>query len=278
MSCLHHLIDSHCHLSLSPLSHHIHSLLSRCERWGVIGLVSCGVCPGDDWETLSEIARERPFIRPQFGLHPWWIDTAPMNWKDTLREYLRRYPQAGVGECGIDKCVKKRVSLERQKEILKDHLLIAKEFNRPVTLHCVQSWGSLLSILQEFRPTETETNVNFILHSCNKLSPDLVPQFLDIPSVYFSLNGSIPFEKDEYLLAQKIPLQRLLIESDSPDQKPKWKLEGSQDPFEDQDITSNEPLSVLHACISLSRILQISPQDLADVTSHNSRKVYWFPP
>ena len=353
------LIDSHCHIhftsllsssspssssSLSP------SLLQRYffnqEKFLTIsGIVLCGVSPYYDWNYLSTIISSSSFeqnysqfLRPQFGLHPWWINSIInqtnekeegkgeekeegkkecLSWEDCLKDLLIRFPFAGVGECGIDKTIKKKVSLEKQKEIVRKHIEIAKFYNRPVTLHCVQSWGTLLSLLQEqIIDQELGNNVQFILHSCNSLSSELVTQYLQYPMIYFSFNGSKVFNNEQIQLARKIPHNRLLIESDSPDQRPNWILPPldfntfdrnnnngnnengnnesenatidllyeeksdsyiiESDPLQEESITTNEPISILHACYLLSEALNVSPRYIAKITTENSRRVFWF--
>jgi Tat protein secretion system quality control protein TatD with DNase activity len=297
------------------------------------------------------------------------------DWQRELKEYLWRYPQAGIGECGLDKMITKHIPMSFQKEILSQHLQIALEFNRPVTLHCVQSWGNLLATLQETirshlvsgSSSSLPSNVNFILHSCNKLPPDLVHSFLELQQeqqgqgqrqqgqkqqgqqgqgqgcghggVYFSFNGKqSSFTSSEIKMARQIPHDRLLLESDSPDQRPNWSLadllrsmEATGDKEEEEEgkgrgrgatgaraegggedeeplpvdlelkqgkertekegiegrkgtgqrqqqkqQPENEPSAVLYACHALARALEVSPEYLAEVTSANAQRVFWF--
>jgi TatD DNase family protein len=338
------LIDSHCHLQFPSLTSHLSEIIQRSQRNSVQRFVLCGVTPNDnDWEAILSLSNTFPdLIRPQFGLHPWWIDSLSStssttsslpNWQIQLQEFLGRVPGAGVGECGLDKMISKRVPLSEQRVVLRAHLRLAMELCRPVTIHCVQAWGSLLSLLQEEALTGSSDHpLVMVLHSCNRLPSSLVTQFLQFPQLYFSFNGQRRLTSAEREMARHIPLDRLLLESDSPDQRPSWSLcellvdmgitsgealeefESAGSPDRDSDrggdrnedgggtktegdchcgsrVKSgkkgeerrgrgglNEPTAVLYACYALAEALEVCPQSLAEVTTQNALRVFWFTP
>ena len=88
-------------------------------------------------------------MAPSFGLHPWWLRLENSEPLELLRQRIEACPCAGVGECGLDSLRKKEISLELQLEVLRSQLDLAKEFQRPVSLHCVGAHGALLTLLQE---------------------------------------------------------------------------------------------------------------------------------
>lgn len=269
------LVDSHAHLQLDPLHDHTEVALSNAASRHVIAIVVNAVCPGEDWRRVEALvamtsgpdacsAPHGPLLIPQFGLHPWWIDkldgssTATVesvsalcnHLKEQLEHQMISFPMCGVGECGLDKCIKKRVSLEAQEAVLRCHIEVALKYRRPITLHCVGSWGRLFDILSEFADsphlrlkancdekkvaveTETISDENIVaevsdlefcvvLHSCNAMPPDMQVRFQTLKNIalYYSFNGK-QLEAPVTKLLESIPRDKLLIETDSPDMMP----------------------------------------------------------
>jgi TatD DNase family protein len=184
-----------------------------------------------------------------------------------LEQLLVSISQAGVGECGLDKAINKTVSLDVQNSILKRHMQIAAQHNRPVTMHCVGAWGTLLETIKwhEKESKRTGRSVRaYVLHSCNSMPPEMASSFASIPSVYFSFTARSLGAK-ETRLARSVPLERILIETDSPDQLP-LPLKGRLD--------SNEPCLIRHSCTLLAKTLEIDPNTLAETTVANAERVF----
>uniref|UniRef100_A0A0G4I4E8 TatD related DNase n=1 Tax=Chromera velia CCMP2878 TaxID=1169474 RepID=A0A0G4I4E8_9ALVE len=157
---------------------------------GVSPLMLCAVSPLSDWSLVECLATERGRgeVVSNFGLHPWWIepmlrtqqshspsasegssanDRLLSSLSSHLDLFLRRNLNAGVGECGLDKPHSKRTgtSLDFQTDVLRVHFRKAKEFKRPLTLHCVQAYGRLLDVLQEERKRGAERGSD-MSHPC----------------------------------------------------------------------------------------------------------------
>jgi TatD DNase family protein len=182
--------------------------------------------------------------------------------------------------------------MDVQCDILRVHMAVAARHQRPVTLHCVGAWGRLLEAIQANEAAHSNnTNSNsiskinrnssnnssnsnsspsgvraYVLHSCNSLPPEMVPSFAAIPTVYFSLTGRALGAK-ESRLARAVPTSRLLIETDSPDQ-----LHGSLRGR----LACNEPALVRYTCVLLAQVLGVDPNELADTTAANARRVFDF--
>jgi TatD DNase family protein len=296
------VVDAHCHLQLDPLHCRSEEAIHRAKENKVAFAVVCGTCPGDDWDRVRALyARSPDFIAPQFGLHPWWISrhfetasTASSSsigretetetkgsvtpWEEELEQLLVAIPESGVGECGLDNGLK-NVAMGYQVDILRQHITIAARHNRPVTMHCVGAWATLLEVLRDmekgFGSAKSGTPESkgkgggrvraYILHSCNSLPKQMVADFLKIPNVYFSFSGRTLSASKEGNLASRIPMDRILIETDSPDQLPlslKSKLQ------------SNEPSLVRLNTGVLASLMAVDPNALAAATVENARRVF----
>lgn len=165
--------------------------------------------------------RRRPnVILPQFGVHPWYVHEVLKNcqgWEGELSRMLHLVPSAGVGETGLDKSPRWKGNIEEQEIMFKFHIKIAVEMNRPLSVHCVKSYGRVYEHIKHVQGA-----VPIVLHGWMG-SKDMVTLFASIPRVYFSINSSIikldPLKGIGMLRA--IPLDRLMVESDCPDGVPR---------------------------------------------------------
>ena len=176
--------------------------------------------PKNDWTKVLDMWTRRPdVILPQFGVHPWYVHEVLrewQGWEGELRRMLQLVPTAGVGETGLDKSPRWKGSIEEQEEVFKRHVQIAVEMKRPLSVHCVKSYGKVYEHIQHVQGA-----VPIVLHGWMG-SKDMVTMFAKLPRVYFSINTSVlrlePLKGISMLRA--IPLARLMVESDCPDGGP----------------------------------------------------------
>lgn len=192
--------------------------------------------------------------------------TTAINWEAKLEEMLQKNSFAGVGECGLDKAIKKQVTMNDQEIILRRHLEIARKYNRPVTIHCVNAWGKLLEILQDhFTNCDCHDSRNsVILHSCNSLPNDLVKPFIALDKVYFSFSCKQLGETQRNLLLN-IPIDKLLVETDSPDQRPQECVVQSG---------INVPSNVIVGYEKISRFLSKPTEEIIHACSLNFLRIF----
>ena len=163
----------------------------------------CSTSPAD-WEQVALLAERNENVTPFFGIHPWRLN--PDTWKEEmllLESFLNRFPRAGVGETGLDKCRRGIPDLSLQKEVLKRHLDLAARLDRPAALHCCRAWGTLAGMLGEY------PRLKAVLHGwTGALDPDG-----QLPSNAWLLSVG-PREIKRPSLLSSIPLHRLALESD----------------------------------------------------------------
>lgn len=263
------LVDSHCHLQLDPLYAGADEVAGRAEGAGLQMLVSCGVCPGRDWMRLAELTSRLPLLRPQFGLHPWHIRPFLEEHGDegalerALEEQLREWPGAGVGETGLDRAIRRDLSLEVQTRLLASHLRVAQRLRRPVTLHCVGAWGALLDELRLYPRIPA-----IVLHAADAMPLEMAERFTAaLPQTYFSFNFKGRGEAGAELV-RRVPRDRLLLESDSPGRPPE-ALRG-------RGVLVHEPAGVLFACVQAARALGLDLSQVAEITRVNAESVFNF--
>ncbi len=221
------LYDAHNHLQDSRLKSRVDAILAAAKSEGVQRMVVNGSCE-EDWPQVLALARDHATIIPSFGYHPWYVKERTPEWREKLTRFLDEVPSA-VGEIGLDRWIED-FNPDEQEEVFTWQLRLAAERNLPASLHCLKAWGRLLDILQsEPRPAR-----GFLLHSYGG-SRELVLPLAKL-GAYFSFPGYFAHDRKtrqrEAFLA--VPPDRLLIETDAPDQLPpevlvKYPLENHSD-------------------------------------------------
>jgi TatD DNase family protein len=291
------------------------SMITAASLAGVSHMVINGCWPGDWPRVLSLASRYPENILPQLGLHPWWVsrraeggilnqpggeskgkDETDIAWLVTLRRLLHENPTAGLGECGLDKGTKAlaRASWEDQLQAFKLQLQLAEELQRPVSVHCVKSFGAVHDMLCQVNLT-----VPVVLHAWTGTA-EMTELFLKLPNVYFSLGGGLTTVAPKKafpmlrLLGEKA-LDRCLIESDAPDgalhlteawidffpplAQLKKDLEFEQHKDEISPTTKkvfilNTPTAIRHMLKLVAIVLGKSETDIAQATRTNAQRVF----
>eukprot|EP00252_Welwitschia_mirabilis_P004760 TRINITY_DN15062_c0_g1_i1.p1 TRINITY_DN15062_c0_g1~~TRINITY_DN15062_c0_g1_i1.p1 ORF type:complete len:262 (+),score=44.19 TRINITY_DN15062_c0_g1_i1:49-786(+) len=186
------LFDAHCHLQDQKIHGIAHSLISAASRLGVQGFVVNGTSE-EDWELVKRMSETASMVIPSFGVHPWFSHKCSSKWLSVLRGLLEEVPSAAIGEIGLDKgCQQgKAVDYGTQTEVFKQQLELAKQLQRPVSIHCVSAYPDLQQILQEYGPFPA----GIILHSYMG-SPEIVKPLSSI-GAYFSFSGFLTHLKPE---------------------------------------------------------------------------------
>ena len=258
------MIDAHCHLHLLLKRTTLPVVEERARSVGVDRIVSCS-CSVTDWDTQLT---SDPFVLHQFGVHPWWAaESRPTDWLDRLRELLHAHPSAGVGEIGLDKNKKSTVPFPTQVDTFVAQLRIAKQLDRPCSVHCVNEYGPLMDILKAEKVTTP-----VVIHSFSG-SGDSVGQLLRVaPDTYFSASGQCPRAE----VIPFIPRDRILIETDSPDQPMTGvSADGVPPPIADG---VNDPSQLLHVAERVAIALSVDVAEVISITRANTMRAFRIPP
>jgi TatD DNase family protein len=207
------LYDCHNHLQDERLKSQRGEIMAAVARESVTKMVVNGSCE-TDWADVLDLAKQYPNVIPSFGYHPWYVRERSSDWQSVLRQYLDRVPSA-IGEIGLDRWIKDH-DLPQQEEVFVWQLRLAAQRNLPVSIHCLQAWGRLLDLLR----SEALPESGFLLHSYG--GPQEMVQPLAELGAYFSLPGYFAHERKvrQRETFRHIPPERLLIETDAPDQLP----------------------------------------------------------
>jgi TatD DNase family protein len=205
------LYDAHNHLQDERLALLRETILATTQGENIRKMVVNGSSEAD-WPAVLELARQCPQVIPSFGYHPWYINQRSQNWDQVLIGCLEQIP-SGVGEIGLDKWIKD-YDLPQQERVFARQLEIAAARNLPVSIHCLQAWGTLFELLNLGR----RPRCGFLLHSFG--GPQEMIEPLARLGAYFSLPGYFAHERKarQRETFRHVPRDRLLIETDAPDQ------------------------------------------------------------
>ncbi|MBE6450494.1 MAG: TatD family deoxyribonuclease [Alphaproteobacteria bacterium] len=188
------------HIHLQDFEQDIFSVLKKIQK------CICVSAKVSDWEKVAQIYEQYPdMIVPAFGLHPWYINNTAKNWEQELETYLKKYPLAMVGECGLDRLKSK--DEQAQKDVLIKQINLAKKYNRTMLLHMVKA-DMWLQDIWELLPQK------FVFHSFNA-NTDLLKKVLQFGG-YVAFNKKILKNKQANEIVSLVPSDKILIESDAP--------------------------------------------------------------
>ena len=253
------LFDSHNHLQrfADPAR-----IIAEMREAGIGGCTANGTSE-EDWEAVAGLAEGFPdFVRPAFGLHPWYAHRRTEGWLKRLEAFLDRFPHASIGECGLDGWVAEP-SLEIQREVFLPQLAIARERKLPVTIHALKAWEPLFGAFEAESPPE-----RFLMHSFGG-SPELVKRLAPM-GAWFSFSGYfLQPRKAKVLEAFKVvPRNRLLVETDAPDMMPPVE-------FVERELEGmNHPANLRRIAEGLAERLGAEIRELAESTSENHSRFF----
>lgn len=207
-------IDTHIHLQ-DYKSRFATDIITDAIKNGVTKLI-CAAILQSDWDKVARYYKQYPNnIVPAFGLHPWYVNEAKADWRERLEEFLIRFPNALVGETGLDRY---RLSDdEPQNSIFKSHIEIAKKYHRPLLIHAVKS-SDWLENYWDILPEK------FVFHSYNGRR-EMLKKIIDCGG-YVSFSSSILQNREKEKTLQAVPFDRLLLETDGPYQSLHSGVEG----------------------------------------------------
>lgn len=205
-------LDSHLHLQDPRFQTDREAVLLRAKQAGV-GRMFCNATQENDWQDVLNIASTSDAIVPFVGIHPWFCDTTSNGWQGRLAGILET-TDCGIGETGIDK--KCSCNLRRQEETFISQLQLAVYFQRPLTIHCLGSWGKMLDILGGL--AKTGALPPLLLHSFGG-SLEVMQRLVQLGcTISFSARLAASGQERLRRVFQETPLSRILLETDAPGQ------------------------------------------------------------
>ncbi len=256
------MIDTHCHLDATRFNVDRAQVLERAWAAGVTGILVPAVGP-TDWEALLAVPREEPRVQVGLGIHPQLLPHLPASEDDAQLERLDALLTAGgaiaVGECGLDDGSLPGAPLERQLLVVRRHLALARKHQLPVLMHCLKAHPAMMQLLEE----EVWPEAGLVMHSYSGGAE--LARFYIKKGCHFSFAGPVTYAQARKPLdaLRAIPIERLMVETDSPDQAP-HPHRGSR----------SEPGYLPLIVDAIARALGRSPEEISRQTTANVRALF----
>ena len=252
------IIDSHCHLDMSDYGEEIENVIDRAKDAGV-GLILTVATTPKEYDKALEIAKKHAFIYAAFGIHPEVAGSGYQITVDELVEKLKAPKIIAVGETGLDYFYGADTK-EAQKKLLRTHCEAARQTNLPIIIHTRDADDDLIEIIDDEQKKGAFKGVIHCFSSGDKLAQKALEW-----GFYISFSGILTFKKATELqeMAKKIPLNRLLVETDAPFLAPV--------PYRGK---RNEPAYVVETFKKLSELKEVEEGALATQLEHNFKELF----
>jgi TatD DNase family protein len=253
------LIDSHAHLDMHDFDADRDKVIRRAAEGGVARIVTIGIDLNSS-EKAIEIANKYDFIYAAVGYHPHNADEADPKDLDRLRALATEPKVVAWGEIGLD-FFHRHSTPDKQKEAFELQLDIAADLDLPVIIHDRDAHNELLRILKS-----RKRQFQGVIH-CFSGDHELAMALVEL-GFFISLPGTVTYKNAAHAqdVASRIPLDRLMVETDCPYLTP-VPLRGKR----------NEPLYVRHTVEKIARLRHLDLKEVAQATSANTTRLFHLP-
>jgi TatD DNase family protein len=252
------MIDSHCHLDHETLLNDIENVILRSKEVGVTKLLT--ICTtSESFLKIKKILKKDKSIFGSYGIHPHETEQNIISKNDIIENINQNEKIIGIGETGLD-FFYNHSNKKRQIESFNEHIQAAIELKKPLIIHSRNAEKETFDILNRYK----NFNLKILMH-CFTGSLEFSKKLLTLGS-YFSASGIITFKNSNDLREtfKSIPLDKLLIETDSPFLAP-IPNRGKK----------NEPSYIKYTAVKLSEIKNITFNDIEKFTTNNFDNLFF---
>ena len=249
------LVDSHSHLDAAEFDADRAEVIERARAAGVMQQIVPAVT-AEGWAALKAMCESAPGLYPGYGLHPTFLRHHRDEHIGELREWIAREQPCCVGECGLDHYVE-GLDLDFQKRLFLEQLRIAKEFDLPVVVHALRAVDEVTAMLRRV------SGLRGVVHSFGG-SPEQAQQLLKL-GFHLGIGGPVTYERAKRLrgIVATMPLELLLLETDSPDQ-----------PLQSDRGKRNEPARLTEVARVVAQLRGVAFDEIAETTTRNARTLF----
>jgi len=251
--------DSHCHLNFPELMADLPGIL-QAMNLAQVGRALCISTTLEEFPAVHQLALTHPHLWATAGVHPDSEGVQEPSLADLL--YLGALPRVvGIGETGLDYYRlngRSIADMQWQRERFRIHIRAARQLGKPLVIHTRQASADTLQVLREEGEDGSPGSAGGVFH-CFTEDWDVAHAALDL-GFYISFSGILTFKSAQAIrdVAAKVPLNRLLIETDSPYLAPV--------PHRGK---TNNPSFVPHVAAHLATLRQLPVEEMAAITSNN---------
>ncbi len=253
------LIDTHCHLDAPEFDADRAEEAQAALNNGVGAIVMPAVAR-ENFQTVIDLSAQHAHICYALGIHPMYVDNAKPSDLALLKKLISEQVEHGklvaVGEVGLDFFVTQQ-NRETQEYFFSEQLKIAKEFNLPVILHVRRAVDDVLKHLRKYKIS------GGIAHAFNG-SPQQAEEFIKL-GFKLGFGGAMTYPRALKIreLAKNLPIESIVLETDSPDIPPEWLGTKGR----------NSPKELLKIAQILADLRRMSVSQIIEITGKNSVQI-----
>jgi len=253
-------VDSHCHLDFPELAQDLPALLQAMEHAHVTHALCISVELAD-WPRVHALAVEHEHLYATAGVHPDYENIEEPGVQQ-LVGLASQQKVVAIGETGLD-YYRLEGDLRWQRDRFRTHIRAARECGRPLVIHTRSAAEDTLALMREERASE----VGGVMH-CFTETWDVASAAIDL-GFHISFSGIVTFKNavDLQAVAKRVPLDRMLIETDSPYLAP-VPHRGKR----------NHPALVVHVAEAIAKLRDVPVDAIARATSDNFFRLFRIPP
>lgn len=248
-------IDSHCHINFPELSARMPEILARMDE-NEVSHALCVSCDLPTFPDVLKLAEQYPNVYASVGVHPDYEDTPEPSVDELVR--LAQHPRiVAIGETGLD-YYRLQGDLEWQRERFRTHIRASRATGKPLIIHTRAASEDTIRIMREEGAGIADGGVAGVMH-CFTESLEVAKAAMEL-GFYISFSGIVTFKsaKDLQAVAREVPLEKMLIETDSPYLAPV--------PFRGK---MNEPALVRHVAEFIATLKDVPVDEVAKQTTDN---------
>ena len=252
------MIDSHCHLNFKSIKNNFSSIIDNAKKNHVTSILSINIDP-DQFDDHYNLIKDYNSVYLSYGLHPENVTNKKLITKNLISQHSKNDKVIGIGETGLDFYHSTKYKKE-QCAAFEEHIQASIETNLPLIIHQRNSENEIMDVLNSY---QKNNSLRVVFHCFT--GTDKLKNFCLDRNYYLSMSGIVTFKNAKKVkeVAKCIPLDRLLVETDSPFLAPV--------PYRGK---TNEPAYVKHTAEYIAELRGISFNELAEATTENFFKLF----
>lgn len=249
------LIDSHAHLDATEFDVDRPAVLRRARAAGVMRQIVPAVA-FHTFPALRDLCAAETGLYPAYGLHPMYLAAHRPEHLDALAGWIESEKPVAIGECGLDFFVPD-LDVETQRFYFRRQLEIARDFSLPVILHARRVLDEVIAMIRRIG------HLRGVVHSFSG-SAEQARQLWQC-GFLIGLGGPLTYPRARRLreIVATMPIEFLLLETDSPDQ-----------PLHGRQGARNEPALLAEVCACVAQLRGIDSQEVATATTANTERLF----
>ncbi len=252
------IVDSHCHLIHERNNLSVEEIIQKARNNNVTTFLNI-TTKQEEFDQSIQLAEKYEAIYTSLGIHPHDSSQMNLNIYNMILELCSHEKVIGIGETGLDYYYNNSLR-EKQIESFKMHINISQNNNLPLIIHMRNAEDDMLDIIEK----EYKKNPFSGLIHCFTGSKNFLQKLIPF-GFYFSISGIITFKNSDDLreTVKDVPLDRLLIETDSPYLTPA--------PYRGK---INDPSYIIHTLDYLAKLFNLTPEEIQSATTNNFKNLF----